>query len=284
MLGGRGGVPVTVRPAEEDFLNQFETKGETMRKLMQRVESGGSFREREEKIGGPLKRALNALAPAIFPLEPNGRFRWMMAADYFWCAEAHGLEILPELKALGPATIAHLVWRFSRFYGDRDLLRTMTGPMLSDILERARRCHGGDRIRDKQSRRRRGGPGAAAGMEGVVSFSCHDVTIMSLLYALRSDLVKQEDYWSPYGSTIVFELFKPKPSKEGLGSNGAEGTAPEGWAGNVMGSGGSAGGVQMVRVIVDGVELRSPLCRGGSDLGGMMSLEDMRSGFRELLE
>lgn len=53
---------------------------------------------------------------------------WMMAADYFMCAHAHGITIAPpELNDLSTATIRHLVWRFRRFYGDRDMLRTMVG-------------------------------------------------------------------------------------------------------------------------------------------------------------
>lgn len=53
--------------------------------------------------------------------------RWMMAADYFMCARAHGIAVAPELQALGDATIRHLVWRFRKFYGDRKMLRTMVG-------------------------------------------------------------------------------------------------------------------------------------------------------------
>lgn len=42
---------------------------------MKVVESGPYFQETEEAIGGPLKRKLHALDPALFPLPQDGRFR-----------------------------------------------------------------------------------------------------------------------------------------------------------------------------------------------------------------
>lgn len=50
-----------------------------------------------------------------------------MAADYFMSARARGLRVAPELAALGTATIRHLIWRFSRFYGDEEMMNTMVG-------------------------------------------------------------------------------------------------------------------------------------------------------------
>lgn len=51
----------------------------------------------------------------------------MMAADFFMSARARGLRVAPRIDALGEDTIRHLTWRFSRFYGDRKMLKTMVG-------------------------------------------------------------------------------------------------------------------------------------------------------------
>ncbi|CAM9808332.1 unnamed protein product, partial [Ectocarpus sp. 13 AM-2016] len=73
--GGRGGVPVVVRPKADDFLNQWESRGHEMHERMMVVESEPDFRATEETVGGPLKRRLHALDPALFPLPQGGRFR-----------------------------------------------------------------------------------------------------------------------------------------------------------------------------------------------------------------
>ncbi|CAN0155612.1 unnamed protein product, partial [Ectocarpus fasciculatus] len=185
--GGRGGVPVVVRPRAEDFLNQWESRGHEMYERMMVVESEPGFRVTEETVGGPLKRRLHALDPALFPLPQGGRFRWMMAADYFMSARARGLRVAPELDALGTATIRHLVWRFSRFYGDEEMIGTMAGPLLAHIIE----CAAGSDVADRAtgSRNVSGTDASGGSLSRVVSSSCHDVTILALLYAMEADLL-----------------------------------------------------------------------------------------------
>ncbi|CAM9571897.1 unnamed protein product [Scytosiphon promiscuus] len=195
--GGRGGgvVPVVVRPKADDFLNQWESQGHVMYERMMMVESGPAFQETEESVGGPLKRKLHELDPALFPLPRGGRFRWMMAADYFMSARARGLRVAPELDALGTATIRHLIWRFSRFYGDEEMMKTMAGPLLAYIIECAKT---GNISAVTGKRDSRTVPGTVPGTEGVggssstlsrvVSSSCHDVTVLALLGRGRGSL------------------------------------------------------------------------------------------------
>ncbi|CAM9348587.1 unnamed protein product [Choristocarpus tenellus] len=269
MLAGRGGVPVVVMPLEDNFLNNFESKGAEMTRLMRGVEARASFKEIEEAVGGPLKSALHQLAPMVFPIESDGRFRWMMAADYFWCAQSHGLDVPAQLGALSSATIEHLAWRFSQFYGDRELLRAMSGSLLSNILERASRVGSGAKS-------------PAMGVEDIVCFSCHDVTIMSLLYALQSDLVKAKGYWSPYGSTIMLEVLGSKPqicvgkdtTDLGLGQSKEVSTIDSDEQRTSR-----RGDKSILRVEIDGMPLQSPLC----DENGIMTLGHFHSSVGNLL-
>lgn len=49
------------------------------------VEAEPSFREREEAVGGPLKRSLNGFAPELFPLSPGKRFRFVESREAYHC-------------------------------------------------------------------------------------------------------------------------------------------------------------------------------------------------------
>ncbi|CAN0284200.1 unnamed protein product [Pylaiella littoralis] len=271
-LGGRGGVPVVVRPRAKDFLNQWESRGHVMYERMKVVESGPYFQETEEAIGGPLKRKLHALDPALFPLPQDGRFRWMMAADYFMSARARGLRISPQLDTLGTATIRHLVWRFGRFYRDEEMIRTMAGPLLAHVLECATgsSCTPDESLKTDSrnttaavtsgtiSRTDRGNGGR---LSRVVSSSCHDVTVLALLYAVEAHLIEDEDYWPPYGSTIAFTVSKSREAEAGDTER------------------------LVMDISIDGEPLRSRLFRGkGDDDGaGAVSLSDFRTAIRNLL-
>ncbi|CBN79151.1 conserved unknown protein [Ectocarpus siliculosus] len=267
--GGRGGVPVVVRPRADDFLNQWESRGHEMYERMMVVESEPDFRVTEETVGGPLKRRLHALDPALFPLPQGGRFRWMMAADYFMSARARGLRVAPELDALGTATIRHLVWRFSRFYGDDEMMRTMVGPLLAHIIE----CAAGSDVAGPAtgSRNVPGADASGGSLSRVVSSSCHDVTILALLYAMEADLLEDRDYWPPYGSTIAFEV-------SSTGGVSGPGRGPRGGRGEDKGGGGDL----VLKISVDGEPLRSRLFAGkGGD--GIIPLSDFHTAVRSFL-
>eukprot|EP00752_Nemacystus_decipiens_P012088 g10717.t2 len=265
-LGGKGGVSVVVRPRAEDFLNQWESRGHEMYERMMVLESGAAFRETEENVGGPLKRQLNALDPELFPLPQGGRFRWMMAADYFMSARARGLVVAPELDALGTSTIRHLVWRFGRFYRDEEMMRIMVGPLLSHMLE----CAADSEMTQSGSGYSavpRSGSGVRS-LSRVVSSSCHDVTVLALLYAMEAHLIENEDYWPPYGCTIAFAI---SSCREGpVGQEPPE--APD-----------EKGGGTVLEISVDGEPLRSRLFRNHQGKPGAVPLEEFRSAVQNLL-
>jgi len=61
-------------------------------------------------------------------------------------------------------------------------------------------------------------------------YSCHDVTILGLLYAMRADFLVEPDtntskdwgqwrWWPGYASTLAFELVQLDEEKNGLGSH-----------------------------------------------------------------
>ncbi|CAM9248854.1 unnamed protein product [Ascophyllum nodosum] len=223
LLDGRGGVPVVVMPRSQNFLNRWESRGREMAELMLSVEADSYFRDREETVGGALKRQLHALDPALFPLPPGGKFRWMMAADYFMSARARGLRVAPELDALGTDTIRQLTWRFGRFYGKREMLRMMAGPLLEHVVQCAMTSSSAGVYDSEETRVSPAAGGEAAKVSSVVSSSCHDVTILALLYAMQSDLIDDEDYWPPYGSTIIFAVSETRGQEQGVVDYDAEG-------------------------------------------------------------
>jgi hypothetical protein len=55
-------------------------------------------------------------------------------------------------------------------------------------------------------------------------YSCHDVTILGLLYGIGADFLAGDDtggwrFWPPYASTLVFELVRIPPDDQKSGSS-----------------------------------------------------------------
>jgi hypothetical protein len=199
---GRGGIPVIVKTAEDDFLNSFVSRGEEMAALVTHVEQNPTFAKYEEEVGGKLKRELIEAGPPGMADQVSGRFRWMMAADYFLCRLACGIAMTDELRQLAKRTIDHFTWRFRQFYSHPPLLSAMTAPVLSHVLQLLQ-CATMRRASTSE-------PALPAIMRRVHAFSCHDVTIAGLNYCFDSQFVQDEGYWPPYGSYISFELVYPR--------------------------------------------------------------------------
>ena len=98
------------------------------------------------------------------------------------------------------ATMQHLQQRFYRYYGNPKLLGEMAGPALHDVnLEMKNAISIEGRKSDKKPFR---------------IYSCHDVTILALLYAIQgrgvesSTLLKGPLQWPIYATCFTLELVR----------------------------------------------------------------------------
>ena len=235
--GGRGddraGPSVRVRDREGDTLNAFDRDPDLMRDLVSDVVSGDEF-ARVDGAASPLAALLAGSLPGLaedrgrhaFP-SPSG-INWIHAADHFVCRGSHGVpytafsgaggdELDPSsaaaaaraeqvLAALRGPTLSHLAWRFRMWYRSPPLLAAVAAPPLREVEGGVR-----DALTLDQGDKR---PFAV--------HSCHDVTILSLLYGVRASfLMDDEDkagggdggmnFWPPYASTLIFELVRTRP-------------------------------------------------------------------------
>lgn len=166
---------------------------------------------------------------------------WIHANDHFVCRRAHSVPLLAfsdfegtdkeaeveaALEAMANPVMSHLAWRFREWYSSPKLLALISSPPLREILGQMLFAAG------KSSEEKM----------PFVLYSCHDVTILGLLYAIGADfLVSGDDcggskmqeesklincgledgfiqshdedqtswrWWPPYSSTLAFELVK----------------------------------------------------------------------------
>jgi hypothetical protein len=94
-------------------------------------------------------------------------------------------------------TITHLAWRFRQWYQNKRLLAVIAAPPLREVANQVL---------------------AATELPGTerhpfVIYSCHDITILGLLYGIGADFLADDHkaswrYWPEYGSTLTFELVR----------------------------------------------------------------------------
>ena len=113
-------------------------------------------------------------------------------------------RVASTLHAMSHSTLAHLSWRFRKWYQHERLLAVIAAPPLREIA---------DQIWSTPSleiHQRR----------PFVIYSCHDITILGLLYGLGADFLAVDElnrnlsgndigswrWWPPYGSNLVFEV------------------------------------------------------------------------------
>ena len=179
-------------------------------------------------------------APQAFGGTPSG-INWVHANDHFVCRRAHSVPLLAfseyeglhdenEVKesfaSLATPVCSHLAWRFREWYRCPRLLSAVACPPFKEMID----------IMKKQSTNRASNDTRSP----FVLYSCHDVTLLALLYAIGADfLVSGEDcggldmpqeeggmsnmksghvrngtdqkswrWWPAYSSTIAFELVR----------------------------------------------------------------------------
>lgn len=202
-------VPVLVRQLSHDPLNAFDRNPKLMSDLVHQVISKPDFQS-GDATAIPLASRLANVLPGLVrrtnspsSRSPSG-INWVEAADHFVCRKAHGVDYAAftdtesehsqMLEALSHETLAHLAWRFRQWYKHPQLLAAVAAPPLREIATQVQETPT-LKTRDKHP---------------FVIYSCHDVTILGILYGMGADFLVDEwkSFWPTYGSTLVFELVR----------------------------------------------------------------------------
>lgn len=220
-------VTIEVRDRQQDTLNAFDKHPEYMEKLIRDVINTSDFQTIDAEAA-PLAARLANWLPGLATVSnyggPSG-INWIHAADHFVCRSSHNIkysrfshfehdsEIENTLKAMESSTLAHLSWRFRQWYQSHPLLAAVAGPPLREIAEKIR--HTSNNFTN--------------GKKPFIVFSCHDVTLLSILYGIGADFISSDEdltelgispckekqrYWPSYASTLVFELVRAKDGNE----------------------------------------------------------------------
>jgi hypothetical protein len=207
---------VQVRGRDEDTLNAFDRNPDMMAELVSEVISSPEFQERDG-AAAPLAARLANILPGLarkkrktsgFNAAPSG-INWIEATDHFVCRSAHNIpfsrfsdfehddRIEQTLCALSHQTTAHLAWRFRQWYKHPSLLAAIAAPPLREIADELV-----------------GATSLGVGEKHPFTvYSCHDVTILALLYGIGADFLAGDErggwrFWPEYASTLVFELVR----------------------------------------------------------------------------
>ena len=243
-------ISIHVRDKVSDTLNAFDKHPTRMDNLVRGVIATPSF----QRIDGDAKSLADQLceflpglrgAPQAFGGTPSG-VNWIHANDHFVCRSAHSLPLLgfsdhegsPDevemdrvLRSMATPVCSHLAWRFREWYTCPKLLAAISTPplweMMSSMIE-ARAMNANDK-------------------KPFILYSCHDVTLLALLYAIGAEFLvdgsdcggsNMEDdegsmssmgikdgmvrvdsrqswrWWPAYSSTIAFELVRQSETDE----------------------------------------------------------------------
>ena len=234
--GGRGPlVSVKVRDLQNDPLNAFDRNPELISDLISEVIESADFVARDGKAAQLAARLANFLPGLVkkskkatdFSTRAPSGINWVEASDHFVCRNAHSVplarfgdledddNIEQTLEAMSHPTLAHLAWRFRKWYQHDRLLAVIAAPPLREITNQILATP----MLEVHERR----PFSV--------YSCHDITILGLLYGIGADFLAIEPqgdnsssrmadicgneraswrYWPPYGSNLVFELVRVK--------------------------------------------------------------------------
>ena len=236
-------VTVDVREKQVDTLNAFDRRPHMMNDLVKDVIATKQFQQIDSAALQLANRLCDFLpglvgAPQAFGGTPSN-INWIHANDHFVCRQAHSVPLLAfsdhegqaneveaeaTLKSMAIPVMSHLAWRFREWYSSPRLLASVSTPPLREIMGQMM-----DAVEKSKEEKR-----------PFVLYSCHDVTLLGLLYAIGADfLVSGEDcggtkmqeegkvihcgledgmiqrhcgdtwrWWPPYSSTIAFELVR----------------------------------------------------------------------------
>ena len=174
-------VVVQVRDRAKDTLNAFDRNPDLMKNLVADVVMSPNFLEKDANAA-PLAARLANFLPGLGAKGRNtfggpSGINWIDATDHFVCRGAHGVpfskfssfehddRVEQTLTAMSHQTLTHLAWRFRQWYKSPPLLAAIAAPPLREI-----------------ARQLISTPTLGVGeRRPFVVYSCHDVTILSLL-------------------------------------------------------------------------------------------------------
>jgi Histidine phosphatase superfamily (branch 2) len=185
---------ILVRDIHCDPLNAFDRNPTLISELVSEVMSTTDFLMRDGKAASLAARLANILPGLVrkskkttndFSRHAPSRINWVEAADHFICRDAHNLslskfsdyeaqeEYEQTLQAMSHTTLAHLSWRFRKWYQHERLLAVIAAPPLREISNQM--------MQTPQL--------SATARRPFVLYSCHDITILGLLYAIGADFL-----------------------------------------------------------------------------------------------
>jgi len=212
-------VKVQVRDLRSDPLNAFDRNPDLIAELVSEVMLSDDFLHSDGNAA-PLAARLANILPGLVKRKGTSDFskrspsgiNWVEAADHFVCRAAHDINlsqftdfenddrVTSTLHAMSHPTLAHLSWRFRKWYQHERLLAVIAAPPLREIADQILKTP------DLSSHERR----------PFVIYSCHDITILGLLYGVGADFLAVDDaerndvgswrWWPPYASNLVFEV------------------------------------------------------------------------------
>lgn len=217
-------VKIQVRDVSNDPLNAFDRNPDIIADLVAEVMDCEEFFKRDSSAA-PLAARLANYIPGLarrnakdFSTRSPSGINWIEAADHFICRAAHGVrlskftefehddQVEQTLVAMAHQTLTHLAWRFRQWYKNKKLLAVIAAPPLREIADQVAATPD-LKIREKHP---------------FVVYSCHDITILGLLYGIGADFLADDEksqwrFWPKYGSHLIFELVRiGDPSPHGF--------------------------------------------------------------------
>jgi Histidine phosphatase superfamily (branch 2) len=235
---------VRVRDQSCDNLNAFDRNPDLMRNLVGDVMESKSFKQEDGEAATVAARLANIL-PGLarkgrkdFSARTPSGINWVEAADHFVCRTSHDLKLSKFsdfehddnveqlLSAMTYKALGHLAWRFRQWYQNPPLLAAIAAPPLREIAQQSARL-----VRSSSERGRHGLQDSKANF--LCLYSCHDVTLLALLYALGADFLADDtsavwrEYWPEYASTLVLELVRLDDDSDNNSQDDTDPDAPQ---------------------------------------------------------
>lgn len=182
-------IPINVRDIKICSLAYYDGKPEVAFQLIASIQNTDKFKAIENNVNAvKVKEVLKKAIPLI--IGPKG-FDWMAAYDYYACRKAHDIIIQDHILEYYDTVRQHLVDRYSVYFSHNEKIINFIYPMIRDINDQLNEF---DSNKDSAS--------------SMTIFSCHDVNILALLYALKSIIITNKDqpFWPHYGDTLAFEF------------------------------------------------------------------------------
>jgi hypothetical protein len=221
--GEKALVKVQVRQQDKDTLNAFDRNPDLMADMVSEVMLSDDFQKKDTNAAPLAARLANCLPGLVrprrsdFSLRSPSGINWVEAADHFVCRASHKLafsgfsdfehddRVEQTLAAMSHQTKAHLAWRFRKWYQSNRLLAAIAAPPLREIVEQMKTT-----------------PNLGAQEKRpFVIYSCHDITILGLLYGIGADFLVSDWrlFWPGYGTTLAFELVRIEEDSAGAASH-----------------------------------------------------------------